>query len=79
MVIIRLVKFFAMSEEDQQRKLERLRAVRGGNRGVITKLCHEIEAVLAVESFNTDPSSVSRLNVIHEQLDGKMKQFSMEK
>ena len=65
-----------MSEEEQRRKLERLKAVRRGNRGVITKLCREIDTLMAVESFNTDPSSLSRLNVIHEQLDGKMKQFS---
>ena len=65
-----------MSEEEQQRKLERLKAVRRGNRGVITKLCREIDTLMAVESFNTDPSSISRLNVIHKQLDGKMKQFS---
>ena len=27
------------------------------------------------ESFNTDPSKLARLNIIHEQLDGKMKQL----
>ena len=52
-----------MSKGEQQRKLERLRAVRGGNRDVIMKLCHKINVVLAEESFNTDP--------IHEQLDRK--------
>ena len=57
-----------MSKGEQQRKLERLRAVRVGNRDVIMKLCHEINVVLAEESFNTDP--------IHEQLDRKIKQFS---
>lgn len=31
--------------------------------------------VLAEESFNINPSKVSLLNFIHEQLDGKMKQF----
>ena len=65
-----------MSEEEQRRKLERLRAVRGGNHGVITKLCCEIDVVLAEESFNTNLSKVSRLNIIHEQLDGKIKQFN---
>ena len=32
--------------------------------------------MMAVKSFNTDPSSISCLNVIHEQLDWKMKRFS---
>ena len=64
-------------EEDHQAKLVRLKTVRGGNCGVVMKLCSEIETVLAEESFGTDPSKVSRLNVIHKQLDGKMKQFSI--
>ena len=65
-----------MSEEEQQRKLERLRAIRGGNHGIIMKLCCEIDVMLAEESFNTDPIKVACLNVIHEQLDGKIKQFN---
>ena len=64
-----------MAEEEQQRRLERLRAVRGVNRGVTMKLCREIDAVLVEESFNTDPSKLARLNVIHEQLDRKLKQL----
>ena len=64
-----------MAEEEQQRRLERLRAVRGANRGVSTKLCREIDAVLAEESFNTDLSKLAHLNVIREQLDGKLKQL----
>ena len=55
----------------------RLKTVRGENRGVVTKLCSEIDTVLAEESFGADPSKVSQLNVIHEQLDGKIKQFSI--
>ena len=65
-----------MSDEEQRAKLVRLKTVREGNCGVVTKLCREIDTVLAEESFNTDPTIVSRLNVIHEQLNGKMKQFS---
>ena len=54
-----------MSDEEQRAKLVRLKTVKGGNRGVVTKLCREIDTVLAEESFNTDPSKVSGLNIIH--------------
>ena len=62
-----------MSEDEDRRKLERLRAVRGGHQGVVTKLCREVEVILAEESFTTDPVKVSRLTVINEQLDTKQK------
>ena len=48
-----------MSEEGQQRKLEQLKAIREYC-GVITKLCYEFDAVIVVESFNTDPSNMSK-------------------
>ena len=76
MLILFSSKTHVMSKGEQQRKLERLRAVRGGNRDVIMKLCHKINVMLAEESFNTDPIKVAYLNIIHEQLDRKIKQFS---
>ena len=68
-----------MSEEEQRRKLERLKAVRRGHRGVITKLCtrlcREVEE-LVNEDEAMNPTKVSRLNVIFEQFDTKLKVFS---
>ena len=66
-----------MSEEDaNRRKLERLRAVRGGHSGVVTKLCKEANATLQNESCMADPTKVSRLTVISEQLNAKWKALS---
>ena len=64
-----------MSEEEQRRKLERLKAVRRGHRGVITKLCREVDE-LVNEDEAMNPTKVSRLNVIFEQFDAKLKVFS---
>lgn len=61
-------------EEEQRKKLDRLKLVRQGHRSVLTKLTREIEGL--VESTEPDPNRVSRLKVIYEQLDGKMKVFS---
>ena len=71
-----LFSSLTMAEEEQRKRLERLRAVRGVNHGVTTKLCREIDAVLAEESFNTDPNKLARLNIIHEQLNGKLKKIN---
>lgn len=62
--------------EEQWRTLERVKAVRRENCGVVTKLCREADGVLEEESFNTDPIKVSQLNVICEQLDDKLKYLS---
>ena len=65
-----------MSKEKNERKLERLRAVRGEHRGVVTKLCREVEGILADETFSTDAIKLSCLTVINEQLDTKRKALS---
>jgi len=45
-----------MSEEEaDRRKLDRLRAIRGRYRGVVTKLCREVGATLEDESSITRP------------------------
>ena len=49
-------------------KLERIRAVRAGNRGVITKLTREAEKLWSEEDFNND-----RLRTIATMLDEKIK------
>ena len=67
-----------MAEEEQRRKLDRLKAVRRGHRGVLTKLTREVDEIVseAEEGVCADPTKVSRLNVIYEQFDAKMKVFS---
>ena len=47
--------------------LERLRSVRGGHRGVITKLTRELDTLLVGE-----PRDIGRLQVINEQLKNKL-------
>ena len=61
-------------EEEQQKKLVRLKLVRRGHHSVLTKFTREIEGL--VESTKPDPNRVSWLKVIYKQLDGKMKVFS---
>ena len=64
-----------MTEEaEQRRKLDRLKRVCGGHRSVLTKLTRELEGI--VESTEPDTNRVTRLKVIYEQLEGKMKIFS---
>ena len=62
------------SGEEQRGKLERLKAVRRGHRGVLTKLTREIEEILSNSELNSE--ATSHLQVIHEQLEGKMKVIS---
>ena len=57
--------------EDPARTLERSRAVRRGHRGVVTKLVREAEEISHNESL--DAEQRSRLNVIKQQLEGKLK------
>jgi len=59
-----------------QRKLERHRAVRGGHRGAVTKLCRELDAIVEDGSFIIDSMKVSCLTIICEQLDAKWKALS---
>ena len=64
------------SVEQQRAKLERLKAVRRGHRGVLTKLTREMEEFLASPELSSE--GTSRLKVIHEQLEGKMKEGVFE-
>ena len=56
--------------EDPARTLERSHAVRRGHWGVVTKLVREAEDILLNETLS--PEQHSRLNVIRQQLDGKL-------
>ena len=57
--------------EEATRALERSRAVRRGHRGVVTKLVHEAEGILRDETIDSEQRS--RLSVIKQQLEGKLK------
>ena len=57
--------------EEATRALERSRAVRRGHRGVVTKLVHEAEGILRDETMDSEQRS--RLSVIKQQLEGKLK------
>ena len=58
-------------EEAAARALERSRAIRGGNRGVVNKLVHEAEEIIrTTESF--DSLRRNRLHPITQQLEGKL-------
>jgi len=60
-----------MSDES----LERLRAIRGGNRGVVTKLVNEAEEILIVTT-PLERAQKSRISVISQQLDNKLKMLN---
>lgn len=51
-------------------KYERLKVVRRGHRGVVTKLTREVDTLLAGESPTSE--QLARLNIIFEQLENKM-------
>jgi len=62
-----------MSEEEAvTRALERSRAIRGGHRGVVTKLVREAEEIITTATSPLDASLKNRLNVIKQQLEGKL-------
>ena len=59
-----------MSEEEERKtKYERLRQVRGGHRGVTTKLIEEAEELLLTTPLS--PEAKSHLHVISKQLSLK--------
>ena len=62
-----------MSEESTH-ALDRARAVRGGHRGVTTKLVRKAEELSLSKSL--EPSQRSQLNVIYQQLEGKLNLLS---
>ena len=60
-----------MSADKAARALERSRAIRRGNHGVVTNLVREAEEIIKVtESF--DSLKRNRLHVINQQLEGKL-------
>jgi len=63
-----------MAAEEIASSLERSRAVRGGHHGVVTKLVHEAEGILMNDSLT--PDHRSKLTVIKQPLDGKLKLLS---
>ena len=63
-----------MISEESTHALDRARAVHGGHRGVTTKLVREAEELSLSESL--EPSQRSRLNVIYQQLEGKLNLLS---
>ena len=58
-----------MSEEESGAKYDRLKAIRGGHRGVTTRLIKEADKLLATAPPSGE--SKSRQNVIHKQLELK--------
>ena len=56
-------------EKEQQKRLDRLKAVRGGHRGVLTKLAKEVDDLLVDEPLSN--KAAARLNVVREQLEEK--------
>ena len=63
-----------MAEEEQRRKLDRLKGIRRGHHGVLTKLTREVNKIVSEAEGCICGSStkVSRLNLIYEQLDANM-------
>ena len=58
-----------MDKAEQRRKLERLKAVRRGHGGVLTKLAREVEKLL--EDTPLFSEATAQLNIVCEQLEGK--------
>ena len=68
-----------MSKEEQQQRLDLLKAVWVGHRSVITKLSRELNGIIesaAEEAINTNPRKVACLKVIYEQLNRKLEVFN---
>ncbi|XP_065902557.1 uncharacterized protein [Dysidea avara] len=63
-----------MSEDEASaRALERTRAIRGGHRGVVTKLIREAEEIITAATGPLDAPGRNRVNAIKQQLEGKLK------
>ena len=56
-------------EKEQRKRLDRLKAFRGGHRGVLMKLAKEVDDLLADEPLSN--KAAARLNVVREQLEEK--------
>ena len=44
--------------------------MRGGHTGILMKLAREVDELLEVIPLSSEPAA--RLNIVHEQLEGKM-------
>ena len=64
-----------MNEEESGAKYDRLKAIRGGHRGVTTRLIKEADELLATALLSGEIKS--RLNVIHKQLELKHEVLSV--
>ena len=58
-------------EEEQRKRLDRLKAVRGSHQEALTKLMKEVDDLLADETLSNE--AAAHLNVVCEQLEGNMK------
>ena len=53
--------------------LQRLRAIRGGHRSTTTKSINEITGILGDGTGSLSNESLTRLNILKQQLDGKQR------
>ena len=58
--------------EEAAHALERARAVRGGHRGVVTKLVLEADEIISATTETLDNTRWGRFSVIQQQLSGKL-------
>jgi len=56
-----------MADEEVSRALERARAIRGGHRGVVTKLVCEAEEIITAATESLEASVKNKLNVIRQE------------
>lgn len=70
MITVVFLIVLVMSSGETAPSLERLRAVRGGHRGVVTRLVKEAEVILREET--PTPEQRGQLTVIKQQLEGKL-------
>ena len=64
-----------MSDKDLKEKLDRLRAIRAANHGVITKRVNDVNEILQTVDANEtlNEEQAKRLDVINRLLEGKLK------
>jgi len=61
-----------MADEESSRALERTRAVRGGHRGIVTKLVREAEEIITATTGPLSAGGRNQLSVIKQQLEVKL-------
>ena len=60
-----------MAEKEAKEKLERVKAIRAANRGVITKKISDVDTILSGTTLNDD--QIKSLEVLDRLLTGKLK------